>query len=320
MISELEDERRWARLREGILAGRSGPHRPALLPHLDSPVRVQGAEDRCFRRAEGSPGTDLSRPASRCPAPAAKAQGRPQALPPNSRSSTRRPWNELKRRRSSRRRRPSSSRRPSSPSRRPRSPFRTTRSRKRPRRRGPQAVPARPNFAMGSQNPADQLRQDMQNAMHGHGQQGYGNQPPGGLSRHPGAGTGGVQILSDTQGVDFSSWIAALALHDRAHMGPADSRRGQPAHLQAGRGRRSASRFCPTARLSDMVLEGRSGDTGLDRAAWGAWRDQAIHRCRMTSTAPISNCAPTSSTTCSRSKLTALPAPASASVSTANSS
>ena len=29
----------------------------------------------------------------------------------------------------------------------------------------------------------------------------------GGLSMHPGAGTGGVQILSDTQGVDFNGWL-----------------------------------------------------------------------------------------------------------------
>ena len=34
-----------------------------------------------------------------------------------------------------------------------------------------------------------------------------GAQPTGGLPRHPGAGAGGVQILSDTQGVDFNSWL-----------------------------------------------------------------------------------------------------------------
>ncbi len=59
----------------------------------------------------------------------------------------------------------------------------------------PQAVPAKPNFAMGPQNPADQLRQDMQNAMHGQGQQSYGNPGAGGLSRHPGAGTGGWRFF-----------------------------------------------------------------------------------------------------------------------------
>ena len=39
----------------------------------------------------------------------------------------------------------------------------------------PAAVPARPNFAMSSQNPADQLKQDMQNAMRNHGGQSYGD-------------------------------------------------------------------------------------------------------------------------------------------------
>ncbi|MGA2085329.1 MAG: hypothetical protein ABSG60_07420, partial [Terracidiphilus sp.] len=67
----------------------------------------------------------------------------------------------------------------------------------------PAAVPARPNFAMGSQNPADQLREAMKGAARNPGQ-GAGNLPSGGLARHPGAGTGGTEILSDTQGVDFS--------------------------------------------------------------------------------------------------------------------
>ncbi len=71
----------------------------------------------------------------------------------------------------------------------------------------PQAVPARPNFAMGSQNPADQLREAMRDASRSSGS--GANQLPsdGGLSMHPGAGSGGVQVLSDTQGVDFSSWL-----------------------------------------------------------------------------------------------------------------
>ncbi len=69
----------------------------------------------------------------------------------------------------------------------------------------PTAVPARPSFAMGSQNPADQLREAMRGAAQNQGADSAA-QPVGGLSRHPGAG-GGVQILSDTQGVDFNSWL-----------------------------------------------------------------------------------------------------------------
>jgi len=71
----------------------------------------------------------------------------------------------------------------------------------------PAAVPARPNFAMNSANPADQLREAMQNAARAHGSGDTGNLGADKLARHPGAGTGGVQVLSDTQGVDFGNWL-----------------------------------------------------------------------------------------------------------------
>jgi len=133
----------------------------------------------------------------------------------------------------------------------------------------PQAVPAKPNFAMGPQNPADQLRQDMQSAMHGQGQQGYGGQPSGGLATHPGAGTGGLQILSDTQGVDFSSWIARwhyITLHTWEPLIPpeADPPISKQGVVQV------RFKVLPNGQVVDMVLEGRSGETAFDRAAWGA--------------------------------------------------
>jgi hypothetical protein len=62
---------------------------------------------------------------------------------------------------------------------------------------------------MGSQNPADQLREAMKGAARNPGQGGVGNLGSGGglrsssgrrLGRH-------VEVLSDTQGVDFSSWL-----------------------------------------------------------------------------------------------------------------
>ena len=132
----------------------------------------------------------------------------------------------------------------------------------------PQEVPKKA-FAMGSQNPADQLRQDMQKAMHGHGQQSYGDQGSGGLSMHPGAGTGGIDILSDTQGVDFSSWIARwhyITQHTwdpliPDEVNPPISKQGVVVvHFKV----------LPNGQVVDMQLDGRSGDSGLDRAAWGA--------------------------------------------------
>ena len=133
----------------------------------------------------------------------------------------------------------------------------------------PSAVPAKPDFAMGSQNPATQLQQDMRNAMHGHGQQGAGSMPSGGLSMHPGAGTGQPDILSDTQGVDFSSWMARWHYITQLTWDPLIPDEVNPPLLKSGV---VAIRFkvLPNGQVTDMQLDGRSGDTGLDRAAWGA--------------------------------------------------
>jgi TonB family protein len=132
----------------------------------------------------------------------------------------------------------------------------------------PSPVPARPNFAMGPTNPADQLKQDMQHAMHG-GQSNYGDAPSGGLSLHPGAGTGGVQVLSDTQGVDFSNWLQRWHYITQQTWDPLIPDEVNPPILKAGV---VAVRFkvLPNGQVTDMQLDGRSGDTGLDRAAWGA--------------------------------------------------
>jgi outer membrane biosynthesis protein TonB len=136
----------------------------------------------------------------------------------------------------------------------------------------PQAVPARPNFAMGSANPADQLQQAMRDASRNPGYGTSGNLPSGdGLSRHPGAGTGGVEVLSDTQGVDFNSWLMRWHRETERTWDPLI-----PDEVNAPISKSGAVQIrfkvLPNGRIMDgsMVLEGRSGDTGLDRAAWGA--------------------------------------------------
>jgi outer membrane biosynthesis protein TonB len=135
----------------------------------------------------------------------------------------------------------------------------------------PLAVPARPNFAMNSLNPADQLREDMMGASRNPGQ-GAGNLPSDGeMTRHPGAGAGGVQILSDTQGVDFNSWLQRWHHETERTWDPLIPDEVNPPINRAGV---VVIRFkvLPNGRLMEggMVLEGRSGDVALDRAAWGA--------------------------------------------------
>ncbi len=137
----------------------------------------------------------------------------------------------------------------------------------------PAAVPARPNFnelAHNNENLADQLQRDMRDSARSHGEAG---QVPmgGGLPMHPGAGTGGVQILSDTQGVDFSAWLAAWYYETKRTWDPLIPEEVNPPISKQGQ---VMIRFkvLPNGRLMDgsVVLEGRSGDVALDRAAWGA--------------------------------------------------
>ena len=133
----------------------------------------------------------------------------------------------------------------------------------------PQAVPARPNFNLGSPNPADQL----QNAMRGASRGATPGEIAGGsgLARHPGAGSGGVEILSDTQGVDFRNWLIRWHRETENTWDPLIPDEVNPPINKTGA---VIIRFkvLPNGRLMDgsLVLEGRSGDTGLDRAAWGA--------------------------------------------------
>ncbi len=135
----------------------------------------------------------------------------------------------------------------------------------------PAAVPARPNFAMGSQNPNDQLREAMRGAARNPGAGSAGSLGNDRLSMHPGAGSGGIEVLSDTQGVDFSSWIQRWHHETERTWDPLIPDEVNPPLLKSGM---VAIRFkvLPNGRLMDgsLVLEGRSGDTALDRAAWGA--------------------------------------------------
>lgn len=77
-----------------------------------------------------------------------------------------------------------------------------------------------------------------------------------------GKSTGGVQILSDTQGVDFKpfleEWHSITDVTWHLYM---------PAEVDK-----------PTLRkgvVADMVLEGRSGFIALDHAAWNAIRESS---------------------------------------------
>ena len=134
----------------------------------------------------------------------------------------------------------------------------------------PSAVPARPNFALGSQNPNDQMRDAMKGASRVPGAGDTRGLGGGGLARHPGAG-GGVEVLSDTQGVDFSAWLQRWHHETQNTWDPLIPDEVNPPINKQGIVVISF-KVQPNGRLVEgsVKLEGRSGDSALDRAAWGA--------------------------------------------------
>jgi len=267
MISELEDERRWARLREGVWI--------AVLLHLallsaltwipmyvfkvppvvDKSNTLNQHKDFTYLDTPLQPKVTPKPPAVKPPTIDKKTldeMNQPKPVPPPP-EPAQKPVEQA----------------PVQPQ--PQAPIPPTpQSQSQLEAPHPSAVPARPNFAMNSQNPANQLRDAMRGAARNPGQ-GAGNQGGDRLSMHPGAGSGGVEVLSDTQGVDFSAWIQRWHRETERTWDPLIPDEVNPPILKAGS---VAIRFkvLPNGRLMDgsLVLEGRSGDVALDRAAWGA--------------------------------------------------
>ena len=88
---------------------------------------------------------------------------------------------------------------------------------------------------------------------------------------HPGAGTGGVQVLSDTQGVDFSNWLERWHYVTQRTWDPLIPDEVNPPLNKSGVVG-VEFKVQPNGPIMDgsMQLVGRSGDSALDRAAWGA--------------------------------------------------
>jgi len=262
MISELEDERRWARLREGVWL--------AILVHLALIAALTLVPKYIFKVpvvVDRNKTIDLNKDFTYIDSPKLppKVTLKPVPIkPPVIDKETLDAMNRANP--------PAPAPAPAQPAPTPAQPAPTPPSQQSqveaPR---PAAVPARPNFAMNSLNPADQLREAMRNASRNPGEGGAGNLGSGGLARHPGAGTGGVQVLSDTQGVDFTSWLQRWHWETEHTWDPLIPDEVNAPILKSGM---VAIRFkvLPNGRLMDgsLVLEGRSGDTALDRAAWGA--------------------------------------------------
>lgn len=269
MLSELEDERRWARLREGIWI--------AILIHL---VLLSGITwipkyifkvppvvdpfDAIRQRKDDLRYLDLPPDLIKRAQPRAQVKPTPEK-PPRIDQKTLEALNKATQPPLPPTPAPKVEQAPATPPPAPPKP----QSQSQLEAPVPKPPPQRPSFAMGSQNPADQLR----DAMRGSRRPGTGadNAPSNpGMAIHPGAG-GGVTILSDQQGVDFNPWLRRWYFETEHTWDPLIPDEVNPPILKQGQ---CMIRFkiLPNGRIMEgsMVLEGRSGDTALDRAAWGA--------------------------------------------------
>ena len=118
-----------------------------------------------------------------------------------------------------------------------------------------------PRIAQNSESPGRALR----DALRG-GLQGPGLPPSLGSS---GPLQAGAQILSDTQGVDFSAYLRRIVSDTRKNWEPLIPEEVQAPLMKKGI---VGIRFTilPDGQIGNMILETRSGDVALDKAAWNA--------------------------------------------------
>ncbi|HEX4065349.1 MAG TPA: cell envelope integrity protein TolA [Acidobacteriaceae bacterium] len=124
----------------------------------------------------------------------------------------------------------------------------------------------KPNFHADAGNPNEQLQQAMHQAMHNGGGQFGGDGGQNAPSQHGGA-QGGVDILSDTMGVDFGPYIQRIVWDTEQAWWPIIPEEARPPINKQGK---VLIRFkiMPDGSVESMTLEGPSGDVALDRTAW----------------------------------------------------
>jgi TonB family protein len=130
----------------------------------------------------------------------------------------------------------------------------------------PKPAPTRPNFGSQSQLAGDAVRQAAQQAAQNRGQGGdYGANAP---ISHQGMNTG-VDVLSDTMGVDFNPYLRKIIreiYNQWIPLIPEEAR--SPLNKQG----ETLIRFTilPDGKIGAMALDGSTHDDALNRAAWGS--------------------------------------------------
>ena len=128
----------------------------------------------------------------------------------------------------------------------------------------PEPAPTRPNFSNPAPTAGDAIRQAAEQAARDHGQGGnYGDNAP---IAHQGPNTG-VEVLSDTQGVDFGPYLRRILGDIRRTWIPLIPEEARPPLNKQGE---TLIRFTilPDGRIGAMALDGSSHDDAINRAAW----------------------------------------------------
>jgi TonB family protein len=127
----------------------------------------------------------------------------------------------------------------------------------------PAAGAGRPNFGNQNQSARDQVQQ----ATRGGG--GHGGDYPPAPNKPGGSVASGMDILTDTQGVDFTAWQRHMIQDVYRNWDPL-----LPVSFFPPISKRGTVIIRITINadgsIADMKLEGPSGDVSLDKAAWGA--------------------------------------------------
>ncbi len=130
----------------------------------------------------------------------------------------------------------------------------------------PKPAPTRPNFGSPSLSAGDAIRQAAQQASINRGQGGdYGANIP---LAHQGLNTG-VDVLSDTMGVNFGPYLTKILREIKATWLPLIPEEARPPLNKQGE---TLIRFTilPDGRIGSMSLDGSTHDDAINKSAWGS--------------------------------------------------
>ncbi|GGG68301.1 energy transducer TonB family protein [Edaphobacter dinghuensis] len=129
----------------------------------------------------------------------------------------------------------------------------------------PKPAPTRPNFGNPNQSAGETIRNAAQAAAQNRGDGDFGTGIP---VAHQGLNTG-VDILSDTMGVDFNPYLKRIIYEIYHTWLPLIPEEARPPLNKQGE---TLIRFTilPDGRIGAMTLDGSTHDQAIDRAAWGS--------------------------------------------------